>query len=478
MTAAGPGSPAIRFSIVTPVCDPTVAELRELWESLLAQTLPAWEWCVCDDASVDPEVVALLDEYSRDARVRLERHPERRGITAASSTAASLATAGLLAFVDHDDRLHPRALADVVETLDAHPDAVLAYTDEDVLDAHGFRVAPSYKPGWSPERLRSQMYVGHLTVVRRDAFDAVGGFRDGFDGSQDYDLALRITERAPVGAVVKVPGDRYHWRATTRSVAGDPDAKPYAYDAAIRALTEHCARVGIEATVTMLDPPGRYVVRRTPARDIAVEVVAGLDDAAALNAAIARSAAEVIVVVDPAAELVADEADLAHVAGLATEDGVGVVGIAGRWSDDTMRDGGLVLAAGGPVGVLADFPHDADHNRGDLAVAREVAAVGSHGFAVSRRQLDRVGGLCGSMALDDAVLDLCCKVRLLGERVVWTPRPWTVADQHRRWEVPSGRRYGRAFRERWLPWVLPDPYYTADIRLGRAHHVAAVDFPD
>lgn len=485
------------FSVVTPVCDPAPAELTELWASIRAQTRGSWQWCVCDDASTDPQVRALLDEIGRHPQVRSTRHDDRQGITAATVAAVALADGTHLAFVDHDDRLHPDALADVAAAIDADPEADVLYTDEDVLAPDGSRVAPSYKPAWSPERLRSQMYVGHLTVVRRGAYDAVGGLRPGFDGSQDYDLVLRLAEHTD--RFVKVPGPRYHWRATERSVAGDAHAKPYAYDAAVRALQEHCERVGIAATVTPLDPPGRYAVLRTPAvaslavicdpadgqrleqwasatsgEGLVLEVVAATDR----NRGAARAGADVLVFVAPGAELPGDREGWRHVAGLAAEPGVGVVGLANRTADGAVVDAGVVLTADGPVPLLADFPHDADHNRGDLAVARETGAVSGYGLAIATARFAELGGFCPTMGRHEAALDLCCKARLRGHRVVWTPRPALLLPDQARWERPLSGGVGARFAERWLPWLSVDPYYTADVRLGRAHYVAGVGFPD
>src|SRR4029453_8726874 len=125
------------------------------------------------------------------------------------------------ALLDHDDELTPDALLEVAELLDRHPDTDVVYTDEDKLDFDGTHVDAFFKPDWSPEYLRSTMYLGHLVVYRRSVVEAAGGFRSAFDGSQDYDLALRVSERT--GRVRHVPGVLYHWRKTQGSAPGSTE---------------------------------------------------------------------------------------------------------------------------------------------------------------------------------------------------------------------------------------------------------------
>ena len=169
-----------------------------------------------------------------------------------------MARGEFVALLDHDDELHPDALRLVDEALRAHPDADYAYTDEDKIDEQGRRSAPVLKPDWSPERFRTQMYTCHLSVLRASLVDEVGGFRDGFEGSQDWDLVLRVTERAR--QVVHVPQVLYHWRTLATSTAGRGEAaKPYAYEAGTRALQAHCDRIGFPAP-----SPGRRAPRRLP----------------------------------------------------------------------------------------------------------------------------------------------------------------------------------------------------------------------
>jgi len=235
-----------RFSVITPVFRPPPGVLRETIASVRAQTCADWELCLVDDASLSSDVAAVLDEAAGDdPRVRVSYRSENGGIVAATNDALAMARGEFVAFLDHDDLLDPRALSCVANAIDEHPEVDYLYTDEDKIDEVGRRFDPFFKPDWSIDRLRGQMYTCHLSVIRRSLLEEVGGVREGFDGAQDYDLVLRVAERAR--GIVHVPGALYHWRALASSAASGGSAKPYAYDAGSRAIAEHLERVGFPA---------------------------------------------------------------------------------------------------------------------------------------------------------------------------------------------------------------------------------------
>jgi O-antigen biosynthesis protein len=254
---------APRFSIVTPVYETPRDILWLTVESVLSQTFEDWELCLVDDHSPSQRVRDLLDALAAtDPRIRVEHRPENGGIVAASNTALAMAEGEFIALLDHDDRLHPDALAKVHEAIAAAPEADYVYTDEDKMDARGHHGGPFLKPGWSPERMRTQMYTCHLSVLRRSLVEEVGGFDANCEGAQDWDIVLKVTERAR--KVLHVPGVLYHWRGIAGSTADSSDeggeaAKPWAFEAGGRAIQAHCDRTGVQAKVARdPDDPGVY----------------------------------------------------------------------------------------------------------------------------------------------------------------------------------------------------------------------------
>src|SRR6478735_4120432 len=261
-----------RFSIVTPVYDPPEDALTEMIRSVRRQTRGDWELILVDDRSPSAHVLEILRQAAADEpRIKLLERPVNGGIVAASNDGIAAADGDWIVLLDHDDLLARHALQRAAEALDADPEIDYLYTDEDKVDPDGRRRDAFYKPDWSPERLRSQNYCCHMSVLRRSIVDDVGGFRDGFDGSQDHDLVLRVTERAR--KVHHIPEVLYHWRMLPTSAAASSEAKPYAVEAGRRAVEEHCARVGIPAVVEAQEPPGNYRVRRQLRDDPLVSII-------------------------------------------------------------------------------------------------------------------------------------------------------------------------------------------------------------
>jgi GT2 family glycosyltransferase len=232
-------------SVLLPVHDPTPALLELALRSVEEQIYPDWELCIVDDASADPGVRAVLDAFvaHRPGRTRLRRLPVSAHIAGATNAALALARGEFVAFLDHDDELTPDALLEVVSALQDEPAPDVVYSDHDVLGLDGRRRSPSFKPDWCPELLLSYMYLGHLKVYRTELVRAAGGLREGFEGSADYDLALRLAERTD--RIRHVPRILYHWRAAPGSMAEHPTNKPHSFVAGRNAVQEALERRGI-----------------------------------------------------------------------------------------------------------------------------------------------------------------------------------------------------------------------------------------
>lgn len=236
------------FSVLMPVLDTPPGLLNAAIESVVQQMYQRWELVIVDDGSTAAETLAILaGAPGRDPRIRVLRHDATRNISVATNTAASAALGEYLVLLDHDDLLSPDALAQVALYLDAHPGCEWLYSDEDLVDMHGSRSSPRFKPDWSPELLLAYCYVGHLLVFRASLWRRLGGMRTGFEGSQDHDLILRASE--VTSDVGHVPHMLYHWRAAPGSTATRGDAKPLAFDAGKRAVSDAFARRGVPCAV-------------------------------------------------------------------------------------------------------------------------------------------------------------------------------------------------------------------------------------
>jgi len=475
------------ISVVIPTYRPSRRHLRAAIESVRRQGFTGWELCVVDDGSGDARLERLLREYeSADVRIRVEMVAHNEGISAASNRAVAMSRGEFVAFVDHDDAITPDALAEIATALESEPAPDVVYSDQDKLTARGARVAPFLKPDWSPVYALGAMYVGHLLAVRRSLVDEAGGFDPGFDGIQDFELMLRVSERTD--RIRHVPRVLYHWRAVPGSIAAGVDEKPGVPELQARAVSEHLRRRGATARAVphpeiphraRLVPEPRdgrptvsaIVPRTGEQRDlercldsvrstdyprlelVVAEPERGRGISAALNRGAARASGQYLVFLRPHVEIVerrwVDEL-LVH-AGLP---GVGIVGPLSLHPDGRVRDAGLALRrwqpdARGPDGrpgrrpavtrasawwhgaapavpIMSGAAGDGDGYYGSLSCAREVGAVSAGCMAVSREAFQDAGGFDEEYRVSYYDVDLCLRVRGLGLGVVYTPRPRVV----------------------------------------------------
>ena len=260
VAALGQRRPVI--SLVVPVHNVAALWLEACILSVLRQTYPFWELCLCDDASTRADTLGVLARVQGiDPRIKTRRSPRNLGIAGASNLCVEMTTGAYIAMLDNDDMLHPDALMEVARALFADPGIDVIYTDEDKIDERGVRIDTYYKPDWSPEHLESVMYVLHMLVVRKQLFLEIGGFRDAYSGAQDFDLMLRLSRHTR--KIHHIAMALYHWRAVAGSAAAVVDAKPEALQAGRRALADHvAARYGGGARVEDGLLPGTFRVRR------------------------------------------------------------------------------------------------------------------------------------------------------------------------------------------------------------------------
>lgn len=471
------------ISVLMPVYETPVDLLRQAIESVRRQVYDNWELCIADDCSSKPEVRALLEDLAAaDPRIKLVFRERNGGISEATNSAFGPASGDWIALLDHDDLLAPDALAEVALRLAERPDAEIVYSDEDKVDAKGRRYEPYFKPEFSRELLRSQNYFNHLTVHRAANIRAIGGWRPAFDGSQDYDLNLRIVERIDPATIVHIPKVLYHWRATGGSTALYGEAKSYAYGAGLRALEEHLERLGLPAVAEQAPSAMYYRIRfkvPTPAPRVSLIIptrdqaslvrncvesirrkttyenyeivvvdngssepealaylkeIAGQPNLRVLrcpgpfnfsainNFAVRATEAAIVGLLNNDIEVISPDW-LTEMVSWAVQPDIGCVGAKLYYADETIQHAGVILGIKGVAGHShRHFSRDQDGYFSRLKLLQNLSAVTGACLVVRREVYEQVGGLNEidlQVAFND--VDFCLKVREAGYMNVWTP---------------------------------------------------------
>jgi O-antigen biosynthesis protein len=507
------------ISVAMPTYNSPDRWLRACLDSVLAQTWPHWELCIADDASSLATTRSTLDEYAmRDPRIRVEYRRDNGGIAAASNAALARVTGKFVALLDHDDEIAPWTLQLVAEALARNPDAQLLYSDEDKIDEQGRRYQPYFKPDWDPVLLTAQNYISHLSVYRVETLRSLGGFRLGYDGAQDWDLVLRVSETIDSKHIIHVRRVLYHWRAIEGSTARAMQSKAYADSAQQRVVASHVARIGAQATIIRSvngaflqadpivagglpkvgliilqsgieegDDPARWrewaraaghdaVFVRTGA---AASAITGIDAApfaldrraaAEVNAAVAHADAEVIVLVDAGlAPMAADWLDL--LVRHASQASAGAVGALLYDGERRTVHAGYVLdpkmVATSPY---VGYPRDWLKAGVRGGVVQSLSAVGLGCMAVRKRPWVEVGGLDTAMlAVQYRDVDFCLRLADNGYRHRWHPSAelayaYPLRLQQHRLSVSDEEAADRsAMQRRWGPRLASDRAYNPNL---------------
>ena len=464
------------ISILTPVHEIDEALLRRAIESVRIQAYEKWQLCLVNDGSRKPHVKAVLDEYTAlDPRIKVDHLPANQGIVEASTCSLQMANGEYVGLLDHDDELSPDALFEVVKLLNQNRSLDLVYSDEDKIEPEGHRLEPFFKPDWSPDLLLSMNYITHFAVFRRSLLTEVGGFRRGYDGSQDYDLLLRFTERT--NRIARIPKILYHWRKIGGSVALSPHPKSYAHEAGRRALEEALRRRGCEGSVDWTDL-GRYRIRYklqgTPLVSIIIptrdawhllkqclesieqkthykryEVIVldneSHDDAtlryletialkhrvcrvpgpfnfsAINNFGVSKASGDVLLFLNNDVQVL-EAGWLTAMLEEAQRAEVGAVGAKLLYPDRRIQHAGIVLGILGGTGHAFRFQRPDEpgyHNFSD--VIRNCSAVTAACLMIRRRVFEEVGGFDPRFKVAYNDVDLCLRLRQRGFLIVYTP---------------------------------------------------------
>jgi glycosyltransferase involved in cell wall biosynthesis len=469
------------ISVVVPVFNAPRRYLRAALDSVVSQLYPNWELCIADDASTARHITALLADYAaRDVRIKIVSRPTNGGISAATNSALELATGEFIAFLDHDDVLPPQALYMVAREIVCDPDLDLIYSDEDKISRWGRRYDPYFKSDWNLDLFRAQNMISHLGVYRAALVREVGGLRPEFDGSQDYDLALRIIERTRPQRIRHIPHILYHWRAAPGSAARSAGEKPHSAEAARRAVAGHLRRLRIDADVAFTpgsqflqiaypldcEPLVSIIIPTKDQRDLLSRCVSGilertryrnlqllivdnhseepatrayLDDIAAdprvrvlrydepfnfslLNNWAAKQAdGEVLLFLNNDTEVIGAEW-LQHMVANTCRPEVGGVGAKLIYPTGRVQHAGVILGMGGVGGHIHLGRQRDDPGYFSRAVLQQnLSAVTAACLAMRRSVFDEVGGFNGDLRVAFNDVDLCLRIRERGYLIVWTP---------------------------------------------------------
>ena len=470
-----------KISIAMPVYNVEEKWLRLCIDSILNQVYTNWELCMADDASTDPNVKKILTEYQQlDERIRVVFREQNGHISEATNSALAIATGEFVALLDNDDELAINAFYEVVKVLNENPELDLIYSDEDKIDMDGNRSDPAFKPDWSPDLLLGTNYISHLGVYRRSILEEIGGFLKGYEGSQDYDLVLRFTEKTTKERITHIPKVLYYWRMLPTSTAVDQGSKGYAFEAGLRAVQDALVRRGINGHATHGAANGLYdvyydieseklvsiiiptkngykdvqrcvssIIEKTtyqnyeiimadngstdpkmhelyaefeqqlPGRFFVESIDIPFNFSTINNRAAKKAHGEYLLFLNNDTEVITENW-LTLMVSFAQQERIGCVGAKLLYPNNTVQHAGVILGLGGVAGHgHYGYPHGDLGYFGRLAINVNYSAVTAACLLMKKADFDAVGGFEEAFTVAFNDVDLCLKVQALGRDNVW-----------------------------------------------------------
>lgn len=468
-----------KISIIIPMYNTPVKFFGELVDSLINQTYTNWELCLADGSNKEnPE---LKDIYSKDSRIKYKFIGENKGISGNTNEALALATGDFIGLLDHDDILPIFSLYEVVKCINEHPEVEFIYTDEDKFEeVGGKRYDPYFKSDFGPDTLRANNYICHFSVFRKDLMEKLGGFRSEFDGAQDYDILLRMSEIAK--HIYHIPKILYHWRVHELSTAkAGAHAKPYAYEAGKKAVQAHIDRLGLKGTVEAGNTLGTYrvkyevignpkvsiiipnkdyastlkvclksIIKLTTYKNYEIIVVEnnstedetfeyykkidGKDNikvvyypekvfnySAIINFGVRNCTGDYVIQLNNDTELLTPNW-LQEMLGFAQREDVGAVGVKMYYPDRTIQHAGIIVGIGGVAGhVFKNIPKNLHGYFSKDAMIQNLSAVTAACIMTPRKIYDDVGYMDEEFKVAFNDVDFCLKIRETGKLIIYTP---------------------------------------------------------
>jgi len=473
-----------KVSVITPTYNTNPVYLKEMIESVLSQSYTNFELCIADDASSNQETLAVLATYEKNQKIKIVYRKENGHISAATNSALSQATGEFIAFLDHDDVLAPHALYEMVQKLNEDRNLKLIYSDEDKIDAKGNRFNPHFKSGWNPDMFYSQNYICHFVMIKRDILQEIGGFREGYEGSQDYDMLLRSLKYISDDEIGHIEKILYHWRAIEGSTAYGIGEKDYAHLAGLRALqdyfTQKDPRIKVESGLLPTTYKVNYPIPDTsnplvslliPTRDgydilskciesilkittytnyeilildngtTCTKTLSYMEEkekthtnikvlrydhpfnySAINNFGVTHAQGDIIGLINNDIEFISPNW-LGEMLQHAIREDVGAVGAKLYYANDTIQHGGVILGIGGVAGHSHKyFPKEHDGYFSRLKIIQNYSAVTGACLLVKKELFKRVNGLNEQdLTIAFNDVDFCLKLQEKGYRNLWTP---------------------------------------------------------
>ena len=468
-----------KISIVIPLYKTPEKYLRQLVETVKAQTYPNWELCLSDGSGANSPITGLLKELeASDERIKVVSHERALQISENTNAGIEVATGDYIAFADHDDELTPHALFECVKALNKDRKIRVLYSDEDKMSMDGHKFfQPHFKPDYNPDLLCTVNYICHLFVVDRKVIDKVGMLRSEFDGAQDYDFIFRCIE----AEIYHIPKILYHWRCHEDSTAENPESKTYAFEAGKRAIEAHYERTGIHAEVYQGEFLGLYRTRFIRDHDPLISIVIPNKDhiedlkrcmdsidkkstyqnyeyiivennstdektfqyykeleasnpkahvvywdrefnySAINNYGASFAKGEYLLLLNNDTEIINPDC-LEELLGYCMRSDVGAVGARMYYEDDTIQHAGVVIGFGGIAGhCFVLQPRGTTGYCHRIICAQDYSAVTAACMMVKREAFDKVGGLTEELAVAFNDIDFCMKLRAAGYLIVYNP---------------------------------------------------------
>jgi len=471
-----------KFSIVMPLYQTPERYLREMLDSIVAQTYANWELCLADGSPKGADVSKIIKKYQdKDSRILYKKLEQNGGISDNTNAAIAMTSGDYIVLADHDDAMTEDALFECAKAVKEHPECEVIYSDEDKMDMDGGALFdPHFKPDFNLDLLTSVNYICHQFVVKKELVDKVGGLRKEFDGAQDYDFIFRCTEAA--SGVWHIPKVLYHWRCHQDSTASNPQSKLYAFEAGSRAIMEHYHRVGVEAEkvekgvdygiyhtifkilgeplVSIIIPNKdhhqdldlciRAILTKGTYKNLEFVVVENnstkketfayyqsiqkefpqvrvvtwtkeFNYSAINNFGVHHARGEYLLFLNNDTELIARNF-IEEMLGFCQREDVGAVGARLLYQDDTIQHAGVVVGFGGIAGHTFIGLHKAENSYFHRAMcAQDYSAVTAACMMSKKSVFEEAGGFSEDLAVAFNDIDYCMKVRSLGKLVVYAP---------------------------------------------------------